>query len=245
VPLDTARVARSDARPQRRSERYSREAAMSHDRPRAKSLAIAAAVVVAILALLAQAGAQSRGTTATPTPAPRSNSLADLAKRIKLRAATRDAEGKLVISNSNLSEISEKGSLTTATGSRSGSGRSVEINRVGEQSGTGEDPTETMTDEQKRNFWRSRYSGQLKSVQIIENRLAELDSEIPKLWNQFYAWDDPAYRDGVIKPNLDRALAESQQLKDRLPSEKAKLDQILEDARRDGALPGWFRDLRP
>ncbi len=218
---------------------------MSHFSTRAKGIAIAAAVMVATVAPLAIAEAQSKGIGATPTPTPRASSLSDLARRIKLRPAARDGEGKVVISNSSLSTLSEKGSLTTSSGGRTDSGRYVEINRSTDQAGAEEGATGTMTDDQKRGFWRSRYSGQQKTVQIIENRIAELDSEIPKLWTQFYAWDDPAYRDGVIKPSLDRALAESQQLKDRLPSEQAKLDQILEDARRDGALPGWFRDLRP
>ncbi len=222
---------------------------MSDLSARTRGLAIATAVILAAIAPVALTEAQSRaGSAPTPTPRPRSNSLSDLAKRITLRPVARDAEGRIIISNSSLSELSEQGSVTTsegANGSRPGSRRYVDVNRVTDQPSTDESPTETMTDEQKRNFWRSRYSGQLKAVEILTNRIAELDSEIPKLWTQFYAWDDPAYRDGVIKPNLDRALAESQQLKDRLPSEQAKLDQIREDARRDGALPGWFRNLGP
>jgi hypothetical protein len=222
---------------------------MSDLSARTRSLAIATAVVLAAIAPVALTEAQSPARTApAATPKYKSNSLSDLAKRITLRPFARDAEGRIVISNSSLSELSEQGSVTTsqgASGSRPGSRRYVDVNRFTDQPSTDESPTQAMTDEQKRDFWRSRYSGQLKAVEILKNRIAELDSEIPKLWTQFYAWDDPAYRDGVIKPNLDRALAESQQLKDRLPSEQAKLDQLREDARRDGALPGWFRDLGP
>ena len=74
--------------------------------------------------------------------------------------------------------------------------------------------------------------------------IEELDKEIPALWNQFYSWDDPAYRDGVIKVKLDRALARRKELEERLAVEEEALPKILDEARRDGALPGWFRGLR-
>ena len=77
----------------------------------------------------------------------------------------------------------------------------------------------------------------------MKKRLADLNREIPGLWTKFYSWDDPAYRDGVIKPKLDRDLQEAKELQKKIPEEEAKLDQIREQARRDGALPGWFRGL--
>jgi len=222
---------------------------MSHPHIHTEALLVAAIVIATSLVPVVRVEAQSGARTSpTPAPTPRPNSLAELARRIKLRPVARDADGKLVISNSSLSELAAQGSLTTTTGTtgaRSDSRRYVDVDRISDQAGSEQGATGSLNDDQKRNYWRDRYSGQLQTVDAVKKRIGELDSEIPKLWNQFYAWDDPAYRDGVIKPNLDRALAESQQLKDRLPGEEAKLDQILEEARRDGAQPGWFRDLRP
>jgi hypothetical protein len=53
------------------------------------------------------------------------------------------------------------------------------------------------------------------------------------------------YRDGVIKPKLDQALAQRQKLEVELQDEEAKLAQVKEAARRDGAQPGWFRGFDP
>ncbi len=178
--------------------------------------------------------------TVAPTPTPGPRSLADAAKTIKLRRFTRDASGKIVISDTTLPEMAERGAVTSVGGDRAGDRRYVDIDRTApEESGE----TGGMDAEEKRQFWRRKVEGQQQAVAVLEARINELDSEIPRLWTQYYAWDDPAYRDGVIKVRLDRALAEWEELKARLPAEQAKLDQLMEEARRDGAQPGWFRDL--
>ena len=105
----------------------------------------------------------------------------------------------------------------------------------------GED--EPAEQDKKREYWRNTYRAQQKLIEELQNRIEELDAEIPRLWNQFYAWDDPAYRDSVIKPELDAKLKERERLAERLPREREKLDEIVRDARRDGAQPGWFRNL--
>jgi hypothetical protein len=68
--------------------------------------------------------------------------------------------------------------------------------------------------------------------------------DIPGLWNDFYSRDDPAYRDGVVKPRLDDSLRKREELESQLSREEPKLGQIKEDARRDGAEPGWFREMK-
>ena len=45
----------------------------------------------------------------------------------------------------------------------------------------------------------------------------------------------------MIKPKLDEAMARRQKLETDLQEAQAKLSKIQEDARRDGAQPGWFR----
>ena len=178
--------------------------------------------------------------TVAPTPTPPARSLAEAARRIKLRPYTTDASGRIVISDTTLPEMAEKGAVTSVGGDRPGDRRYVDVDS-GEAAG-GE--SGSMDEEQQRQFWRRKVEAQQQAIQVLEARIAELDSEIPRLWTQYYAWDDPAYRDGVIKVRLDRALEEWEQLKERLPAEQARLDEIMEDARRAGAKPGWFRDLR-
>jgi hypothetical protein len=94
-----------------------------------------------------------------------------------------------------------------------------------------------------RSHWRATYMQQVELVAKMRQEIERLDQEIPGLWRQFYAWDDPAYRDGVIKPKLDAALERRQELEQEIVAGEARLSEILEEARRAGAQPGWFRDL--
>ena len=73
-----------------------------------------------------------------------------------------------------------------------------------------------MAADEKKRRWRSTYQKQIELVASIEEQIGKLDWEIPGLWRDFYAWDDPAYRDGVIKPKLDEALVRRQRLEDQL-----------------------------
>jgi hypothetical protein len=98
-------------------------------------------------------------------------------------------------------------------------------------------------DAERRAYWRDRYQKQLEMVASIERQIEVLDREIPGLWRDFYAWDDPMYRDGVIKPKLDEALGRRQRLEERLKEEQARVPIIIDGARRDGSTPGWFRGL--
>lgn len=183
--------------------------------------------------------ASPAGQRATPTPTPRPKSLADIAGGIRLnRTGGGASTGQgIVITDKNLKEYSEKGKLTTTgkPGTRGATGRSpyagVRVRSDGVAAG-------------KRRRWRAEYRRQLQLVDSIKKRMDGLHKAIGGLQSQFYAWDDPAYRDGVIKPKLDKALTEYDELKARLPKEEAKLPEILERARRDGGQPGWFRDIK-
>ncbi|NOZ94055.1 MAG: hypothetical protein GXP47_04840 [Acidobacteria bacterium] len=187
--------------------------------------------------------AENRSRTPAPTPTPvptrNPNSLAAVASKIHLRKpGTTSRSSGVVITNENIKSYAEKGNLTTASGqpARTSATGSMPFGRTT----TGQ---RKMSDDAKKSYWRNAYIRQKQLVDSIKKRIDELNREIPGLWRDFYAWDDPAYRDGVIKPKIDKKLKEVEELKKRLPAEEKKLPKILEDARRDGALPGWFRDL--
>jgi len=188
--------------------------------------------------------------TATPTPSPtqtpQPRTVAEAARQAQ--ASTGGGEGTaptrtpFVISNDNLAELAAKGTLTEVTTASHGSSHPA----VNPSSTAGSDvgSAATREEESKKAYWRSRYRDQKGLVETMKKEIEALDGEIPGLWNQFYSWDDPAYRDGVIKVRLDEALARREELAKRLPEEEAKLPEIMDQARRDGALPGWFRDLK-
>lgn len=200
---------------------------------------IAAAVVVGV------AVAEERP---TPTPTPASSSettLSDVAGEITLNKEAIADEKGIVISNENLAELGKDSRVTEVTkpgqkGQRrgladvTGSGGEIE----GQTSGYAET-------QEKKQYWQATYARQLDLVSEIRTQIDILDREIPGLWRDFYAWDDPMYRDGVIKPKLDQALAQRQKLEVDLQKAEAALEEIKDAARRDGAQPGWFRGFDP
>lgn len=202
--------------------------------------------IVAAAAILV-AAAWCGATEPTPTPTPKSGdqSLSDVAGDITLDKDAIGTSGSIVIDNKTLSDLSGKGYVTEVTTPGVGTqkrgladvqGDGAEIE--GEMPGFGESM-------EKKQYWQAIYSQQLDFVKDIRAQIDALDTKIPGLWRDFYAWDDPAYRDGVIKPQLDEALAQRQKLEVDLTKAEAKLGQIKQDARKDGAQPGWFRGFDP
>jgi hypothetical protein len=157
---------------------------------------------------------RSESPTPTPTPNPEAkHSLAEVAKEKELKG-TEKGKG-IVITNENLSEYAAKGGLTTATGTEGTGTNRRPIHQSGSASGapvTVPPSGDTAREEERKRYWRSLYERQLNLVADIKHQIQVLDYEIPGLWRDFYSRDDPAYRDGVIKPKLDQALARSEQL---------------------------------
>ncbi|OFV81598.1 MAG: hypothetical protein A2Y78_12190 [Acidobacteria bacterium RBG_13_68_16] len=191
---------------------------------------------VLLVLVAAQAAAPP---SATPTPTPRLNillsrpgsevtaptgSLADVAKRIKLKLP----EGQpRIITNDNLKQLSEGVELTTAKG----------------VAGTGYAPVGQGPADQKKAIWQQRYREAVTRVAALEADIKRLEGEANRLEREFYAHDDPAQRDGVVKPAWDKTVANLRKAQADLAEARNKPEQVLEEARRNGALPGWFRGL--
>lgn len=200
------------------------------DRQRWRTIIRLAPGLVLAVAAVAAAAAEPEPTP-TPTPTP---------------TATRTP---IVITDENLADYAAEGRLTTSDGSSgsAGSGERRPVHRTGTDANTRvEDAVAdaaSLAEDEKRQYWRRRYEQQLALVASIEEQIAVLDREIPGMWRDFYAWDDPAYRDGVIKVELDAALARSERLKQQLEGEREQIKKIKAEARKAGAQPGWFRGV--
>jgi hypothetical protein len=199
------------------------------------------AALIGIIALLGSGAVAADKPTPTPTPRPAGGqSLADIAKDKKLKGDMAGASGgSIVITNENLSDLASKGGLTTAKPGTNPASRGVHAGanvRVVD--------SETSERHRRKAYWQQRYMQQLERIAAIKRQIEELDLEIPALWNEFYARDDPAYRDGVIKPKLDRSLERRETLAALLLEEEPKLAQIKEQARQDGGEPGWWREIK-
>jgi len=186
------------------------------------------------------------GETPTPTPTPGpgggEKSLTDIAKNMELKGGEKGKS--IVISNENLSDYASQRELTAASEKKKQVARPIHgTGAHGTGARTVVTPSQTGPGEERKRYWQGQYKQQLELIAALKRHIDRLDYEIPGLWRDFYAWDDPSYRDGVIKPKLDRALAERDELEARVRLEEPRLQEIKTLARQDGAEPGWFRGI--
>ena len=154
---------------------------------------------VLFVLLAAQAAASP---SATPTPTPRLNillsrpgsemtaptgSLADVAKRIKLKLP----EGQPRIITNDRPQAALRGRRADHHEGCRGLRRYAPVGQA--------------TGDQKKAIWQQRYRGAVLRVTALEAEIKRLEGEANRLEREFYAHDDPAQRDGVIKPAWDRA----------------------------------------
>ena len=192
---------------------------------------------LAVLVALGAGGAGEEKPTPAPTPSlsillakpeegrpVRASSLADVAKRIKLNLP---ANQPRVINNDTVKQLAQGVELTMSAAAPPLTGAV--------RGGTAE--------ERKKAIWQERYRAAQDRVRRLEGDIKELSSRANQLEQEFYAHDDPVYRDSTIKPAWDRALADLAKAKTDLADARGEPDRVLNAARRDGALPGWFRGL--
>lgn len=203
--------------------------------------------VVAFLPLGVPVAAEERPTptaTVVPSPSPTARpaggrSLSEIAKDTELKG---NENGKpIVISDENLAEIASQGSVTSVEKGRGNAADRRPVREPGR--GTVIEPSDGDSSDERRRYWRDQYERQVEIIEALQREIVNLDQEIPGLWRDFYAWDDPAYRDGVIKPKLDAAMERRKTLEEQLAAARPRLTEIKSDARREGAEPGWFRGL--
>jgi hypothetical protein len=180
----------------------------------------------------------------TPTPTPRpagGTSLSEVAKDTELKGTEKGRS--IVITDENLAEYAEKGSVTTPETKTGSTARRPIRDPIKNPNTTVLGPDDPYHSDERRRYWVGMYERQLNLIASLRRQLQVIDEEIPGLWRDFYAWDDPAYRDGVIKPKLDEMLNKRDRIEEQLREAEPRLDEIKSQARQDGAEPGWFRGL--
>ena len=94
--------------------------------------------------------------------------------------------------------------------------------------------------------YHSKYNTYLENrmlIETIEDDISKLDTYITELWHQFYSMDDGNRRDKFMRPKLDATLSKRRDREEQLKKETENAAKLMRDARLDGALPGWFRNL--
>ena len=176
----------------------------------------------------------------TPTPAPPPNtvvldsggekegstrSLADAARAAREQKA-HAAPPAHVITDKNIKEYAAKGQITVATPARKTAAAETE-------------ETVPVRDEQ---YWRSRALEVRLRWRKAADDVKELEQSAAGWRRRFYAENDPYVRSGQIKPEWDRVLDRLEEARAEVEAAKTELDELMEEGRTAGALPGWLRE---
>jgi exonuclease VII small subunit len=89
--------------------------------------------------------------------------------------------------------------------------------------------------------WKERVSILKSKSSASEAEVKRLEEEARRLENDFFAWSDGSYRDGVIKPAWEKAKADLRTARENLDAAALEVSDLEEEARKSGAPPGWLR----
>ncbi|RLE27166.1 MAG: hypothetical protein DRJ65_03610 [Acidobacteria bacterium] len=195
---------------------------------RAGRLLMVVALLGALVPDAAFGDSQSRASSpqpdASPTPSPR-KTLSEYARGRQLQSASSGRTESVLITDENLEGLASGVELTSVAGS------------------IASEPVAKAPPDTPRNLWRGRIMEKQETIQILEVENARVDKEISGLWALFYACDEPENREKNIRPRLNQQLVDRARLREELKTAHSDFKELLVDARRSGALPGWFRDL--
>jgi hypothetical protein len=180
-------------------------------------------------------GLPSSTVAEAPTPTPSTTSppgeqhISEYADRIKLdRSQLDDATGAPEITNDTIRELEQRGHLTTAS----------PIGDSAEGTPRPSSPPPSQVDPKRRTYWRSRVLSQAKIVEKCTAEIARLDAKIDSL-------EDAAFDSGTRGAKQWARVDETKRLRTiaevQCKRERAKLSEIVREARKEGAQPGWFR----
>ena len=169
--------------------------------------------------------------SAEPDPQPQPSLVEAAAAARAQRAAL--PPPVLILTDENLHEHARHGKLTTAPAPEpTGGANNVEV-AVADGEPAAVDP-ET--------YWRGRARTAREEWRRAVDATQTLQAEAARLRREFYATDDPVYRDTVVRPAWDLALADLAAHQAAIGAAREPLAGILEAGRRSGALPGGLRE---
>jgi len=171
---------------------------------------------------------------AEPESDPAKVPLVAVAAREKARRQ-QEAAPVLRIDNKNLSSYAAGGVLTIAEADPEDADEGNDGETAGAEGAAAPGSTEES-------YWRQRGLDIRQRWRDAVERIPELVAKVEGLRQQFYAEDDPAYRDGQIKPAWDKALADLEEARYQAGQGQQEVETFLEEGRRAGALPGWLRE---
>jgi septal ring factor EnvC (AmiA/AmiB activator) len=150
-----------------------------------------------------------------PTPTPRPGTLAALAQSTSL---THETSTPVVITNDNLTELAV-GAVVTV------------------MSSTAAEPSPAVpsksTSSGRREQWRRRVLAQHRRIAGLEEKRSAVEAEIDRL--------ERGRLDARTLDRIAKAEAKNATIEDEIRREERVLSQLVREARKEGAQPGWFR----
>jgi hypothetical protein len=163
----------------------------------------------------------------------------ELAQRTRREAAAAPGTSPR-ITNDNLGEYARRGRVTIAGVPDAASGAAAGEGTVAP--GAADPAAAAAEPARDEAWWRARARGLREEWRATVDEIVELEEAAADLRWRFYAADDPWVRDGEVKPEWDRVLDRLSEARRRLLTYPERLDTLVEEGRREGALPGWLRE---
>ena len=196
-----------------------------------------------LLLLSTLVGPDSLGASPAPTPTPAPKLTGGFGKTpVAGRAAPRDAAktGPLRITNESLVTDTARGKVSTSQRTPASTPDAARTPATPlPTSATAVTPADSGQGEE---YWRAESRRLRERVAELKDAITRLEADTKRLEADYYAWDDGAYRDRVIKPAWDKAREELATARLALPVAENELAELPDRARRAGALPGWLRE---
>ncbi len=185
----------------------------------------------------------------SPEKTPTTLLEASEAERKRREERSKEGARPVVITDANLKKFAT-GDLTTAKPSYpkdKGKKAAIESTDGSEKAAANAGPPDADAPGAEK-YWRNRVLEIRRRWHDAVAQEGTLQGKVAKLRREFYAEDDPYYRDSQIKPAWDKALADLEAARKVAKDAQTELATALEQGRKAGAPAGWLRagiDLQP
>ena len=107
---------------------------------------------------------------------------------------------------------------------------------------TPEETTTSTPDAKVEQQWRDKSHEAVERVKSAEEKVEKLQTDINALTQAFYAESDGVAQRGQIESERNKRLQELEAAKKEVEDAKQAQDDLRDEARKEGALPGWIEE---
>ncbi len=167
-----------------------------------------------------------------------SQTLADLAKKEKeRREQLKDKER--VITNKDAAKFKSSGVMTPSAQPEAAAPKPAPDKATAVKPAKADSDEPTDFQGRPESFWRQTLADARAKVRDLGNEANVLILRLNDLQNRFYRESD-GFRQQEIQREMNKTIYEQDQNKEKLATAKSQLEDLLGEARKSGALPGWL-----